>query len=456
MAYLYKNTPLQVHVQVNLTCLVPTSSPDIAAPRRLNLAEMLRYFLDFRFETVTKRLEFDKAELEKRIHLLEGLEKIFDALDEVIRIIRKSEDKKDAAAKLMKRFALSDEQADAILELRLYRLARLEILIVQKDLAEKRAALGKIDALLKSAAKRWALVKDELGGIKAKFADKRRTKIIGAIDEPEFQAEDFIVAEDANVVLTSQGWVKRVRELKDPAGTRLRDGDSVMAAVAGSTRASLAFFSNLGVCYVCRVHDVPPSTGYGDPVQKLFKLADGERMIAMTSLDPRALDAPPPTEGAAEPEPPYGVAVTRGGLGFRFSYRPHREPSTRAGRKYARLNDGDEVMTVLPIGDDDAIVCAAADGHVLGVKVAEIGVLSGAGKGAMVIKLDEGERLVGAALALAARDTVTLETEKGKTMDVTLQSVLGSRADKGPQLVKRDRFARLVPPPVVAPTLEVT
>ena len=456
MAYLYKHTPLQVHVQVNLTCLVPTASPDIAAPRRLNLAEMLRYFLDFRFETVTKRLEFDKAELEKRNHLLEGLEKIFDALDEVIRIIRKSEDKKDAAAKLMKRFGLSDEQTDAILELRLYRLARLEILVVQKELADKRAALGKIETLLKSAAKRWNLVKDELASIKSKFSDKRRTKIIGAVDEPEFQAEDFIVAEDANFVLTTRGWVTRVRELMARGGPRLRAGDSVMAAVAGSTRASLAFFSNFGVCYVCRVHDVPPSTGYGDPVQKLFKLADGERMIAMTSLDPRALDAPPPTEGAAEPEPPYGVAVTRGGLGFRFSYRPHREPSTRAGRKYARLNDGDEVMTVLPIGDDDAIVCAAADGHVLGVKVAEIGVLSGAGKGAMVIKLEEGERLVGAAPALAASDRITVETEKGKTMDETLQSVLGSRADKGSQLVKRDRFARLVPPPVVAPTLEVT
>src|SRR4029078_1329086 len=136
--------------------------------------------------------------------------------------------------------------------------------------------------------------------IKARYGDKRRTKVLGAVDEPEFQAEDFIVAEDANVILSAQGWVKRVREVKDLSTTRLREGDSVLAVVAGSTRAAVAFFSNLGACYVCRIHDVPPSTGHGDPVQKLFKLADGERMIAMLSFDPRALDIPLPTEGASE------------------------------------------------------------------------------------------------------------------------------------------------------------
>ncbi len=139
MAYLYKHTPLATHVQVNLTCLVPTENPQISAPRRLSLAEMLRHFLDFRLTTVTRRLGFDLGELKTRIHLLEGFETIFDALDEVIRIIRKSDGKADAAAKLIQRFSLSEEQTDAILELRLYKLARLEILIVTKELAEKRA-----------------------------------------------------------------------------------------------------------------------------------------------------------------------------------------------------------------------------------------------------------------------------------------------------------------------------
>src|SRR6185436_20582407 len=123
-------------------------------------------FLEFRYATVTRRIDFELGELKKRIHLLEGFEKIFDCLDEVIKIIRKSDGKADAAAKLVARFGLSEEQVDAILELKLYRLAKLEILLVQKELADRRAEAKKLEALLKSAAKRWALVKDELEDIK--------------------------------------------------------------------------------------------------------------------------------------------------------------------------------------------------------------------------------------------------------------------------------------------------
>jgi DNA gyrase subunit A len=230
----------------------------------------------------------------------------------------------------------------------------------------------------------------------------------------------------------------------------------VLAVVAGSTRSAVAFFSNLGGCYVCRIHDVPQSTGYGDPVQKLFKLDDGERMVTMLSFDPRALEVQPPTEGAEEPEPPYALAVTRSGFGFRFSLRPHREPSTRAGRRFAKPKDGDEVLTVMPVGDRDTVVCASADGHVLGVPSAEIPALAGAGKGAIVMDVEEGERLVGATLALSEDDKVSIETEKGTTKNVRVSDVLGHRANRGTAIVKRDRFARIVPPPLVVPSLEVS
>ena len=454
MAYLYKHTPLQLNVQVNLTCLVPSDNPEVATPKRLGLAEILHQFLDFRFETVTKRSEFDLEELGKKIHILEGFEKIFDALDEVIRIIRKSEGKKDAAEKLIARFALSDEQADAILELRLYRLARLEIQLVQKELGLLRAEAKKLEGLLKSADKRWSVVRDELTELRAKFGAKRLTKVTGSTDEPEFSEEAFIIDEDANVILSAQGWVKRVRELKDLGSTRVREGDSVAAVVAGSTRASVAFFSNLGICYVCRIHDVPASTGYGDPVQKLFKLADGERMVAVYSFDPRALDVPAPNEEATEPEPPYALAVSRSGLGLRFSLRPHREPSTRAGRKFARLNEGDEIIAVLPASTGDAVLCASTDGHALGVSVDLIPVLSGAGKGSILMKIDEGDRLLGAVVASESGGVLVVESEKGKTHELSHNKILGSRADRGGQIVKRDKFARIVPPPVTVPVLD--
>ena len=459
MAYLFKNTPLSSNVQINLTCLVPTDKAHIAAPKRLSLAEMLRHFLDFRFATLTRRTAFDLEELTKRIHLLEGLEKIFDALDEVIKIIRKSDGRADASEKLMARFKLSEEQTDAILELRLYRLAKLEILLVQKELGERRADAKKLDTLLRDPKRRWALVKEELEEIKKKYADRRRTKIVGSLDEPEFGEEDFIADEDANVILSVQGWVKRVREVKDLGTTRLREGDAVLTVVAGSTRAAVAFFSNLGGCYVCRIHELPASTGYGDPVQKLFKLDDGERMVAMLSFDARALEVPPPGdpgERAEEPEPPYALAVTRSGFGFRFSLRQHREPSTRAGRRFARPKEGDEVLAVMTVSDGDSVVCASSDGHVLGVPVMEIPALAGAGKGAIVMDVADGERLVGAVPALSPRDHVTIETEKGKPKDVRLSEVLGHRANKGTAVVKRDRFTRIVPPQVVVPTLEVS
>lgn len=454
MAYLFKNTPLSISVPVNLTCLVPTENSEHCAPRRLGLQEILTQFLDFRFATVTKRTEFELAEIARRIHVLEGLELVFDALDEVIKIIRRSEGKADAAEKMMVRFKLSEEQADAILELRLYRLAKLEILVVKKELAEKRAEAKRLDTLLKSDAKRWALVKDELAEIKAKYGEKRRTKIMGSLDEPEFQAEDFIVAEDVSVILSAGGWVKRVREVKDLSTTRLREGDSVLAAIAGSTRATVAFFSNFGTCYVCRIHDIPASTGHGDPVQKLFKLADGERMISMLSLDSRVIDVPPPTEEAADPEPPYALAVTKGGLGFRFSLRPHRDPSTRAGRRFAKLNDGDELLAVMPCDKAMAVLCASSDGHSLGVRLDEIAVLSGSGKGAALMKVDEGERLVGALLAGSEDEKLIVETEKGVERTYTAGFILSPRGSWGrPSDYKKDRYARVVLPPPLVPTL---
>jgi DNA gyrase subunit A len=325
MAYLYKNTALQSTVAINMTCLVPApiepkpkkkgGDEDLlapipeedapAAPERLSLGQMIRHFLDFRMLTVERRLAYDLGQLKKRIHVLEGLEKIFDALDETIRIIRKSDGKADAAEKLMARFGLSEEQVDAILELRLYRLAKLEILLIQKELGEKRKEAATLEGLLKSEVRRWALIEKELLALKAQYGDKRRTKVIGSTDEQEFSAEDFIVAEDATVILTQQGWLKRAREVKDLAQTRVRDGDSVLGAVAGSTKSAIALFSSFGACYVMRLNDVPATTGYGEPVQKFFKMGDGEKIVAIMSFDPRVLDIPaPPEDGGAEPSPP--------------------------------------------------------------------------------------------------------------------------------------------------------
>jgi DNA gyrase subunit A len=471
MAYLYKNTPLQTTIGVNLTCLVPGAPPITqqgpngepllpeesvpAVPERLSLGQMIRHFLDFRMLTVERRLRFDLWELEKRIHILEGYATIFDALDETIKIIRKSEGKDDAAKKLIDRFKLSDEQADAILELKLYRLAKLQILLIREELAEKEKQAKALESLLRSETKRWAIIKSELAEIKEKYGDKRRLKIAGASDEQEYTAEDFIVAEDANVILSQQGWVKRLREVKDLTTTRVREGDAVLAVAAGSTKATVAFFSNLGACYVMRIHDVPATTGYGEPVQKFFKMEDGERIVATLSFDPRVLDVPPQKEDG-EPQPPFAVAVTKQGLSFRFSLSGHRETSTRAGRKYGKLNEGDEIVMVGVVGDKDGVLAATSDGHALGVPVSELALLSGVGKGSMLMKVDDDARILGAIVAVSPNDALVVETGRGREMSITYKSVLGKRAQAGSALIRRDGFARVVPQPPTVPSLEVS
>ncbi|MGB8295080.1 MAG: DNA topoisomerase IV subunit A, partial [Polyangia bacterium] len=281
VAYLYKHTPLELSFHVNMTCLVPTENREVAGPMRLNLQAILSEFLDFREDVVTRRFEFGLAELRRRIHILEGFAILFDALDEAIRIIRKSDGKADAATKLQARFKLDEEQTDAILEMKLYKLARLEIEAIRDELAEKRARAKEIEAILKDKRRLWKVIRGEIADIGQRFADKRRTKISGSSgDEVEFQAEDFIVDEEVTVILSRDGWLKRAREVKDLSATRLREGDAVLAALRGSTKDFLAIFSNLGSCYVSRIHDVPASTGHGEPVQKLFNFRDGERVVA--------------------------------------------------------------------------------------------------------------------------------------------------------------------------------
>jgi DNA gyrase subunit A len=441
MAYLYKNTALQTSVQVNLTCLVPTNNPEVGRPERLNLKGCLRYFLDFRLEVVTRRLQFDLDELNRRIHILEGYAKVYDALDEVLKIIRKSEGKQDAAEKLMKRFSLDEDQVDAILELKLYRLARLEILLIQQELEQKKKDAKKIESLLKSEAKRWGLVKDELSEIVKLYGDKRKTKISVSADEPEFDPNAYIVDEDANVILTRDGWVKRAREIKDLSTTRTREGDEVMAVLPGNTRSAVVFFTNYGVAYSCKIVDIPPSTGYGDPVQKLFKFDDGERVLAAISLDPRM-----------KPAEENFVALSKNGYGLRFAIAPHLELSTRSGRKFARPAEGDELVGVRPAPDGGTLALATHYGFGLVLALDDINLLANPGRGVTVVKLSEDDdRVVG----FTVDDTLTVENEKGKTEELkALKKNRGPRNTKGSLLwTRKDRTAKVVAAPIVVPEL---
>jgi DNA gyrase subunit A len=460
MAYLFKHTALQTNFNVNLTCLVPTENPEVGRPERIGLKEILWHFLHFRLEVVTKRLEHELAALGRRAHILEGFALIFDALDEIIRIIRRSDGKADAAKKLMAKFKQLDaEQTDAILELKLYRLAKLEINLVLAELKEKKSRMRQIKRLLaeEDASGRWGIVRGEVEQIQKDYgkADKRRTVIEAPEDEPEFTAEDFIVAEDAHVLVTADGWVKRQKEIKDPGNTRLREGDRVLACEAGSTRATIVFFSSFGAAYTCRVIDLPATTGYGEPIQKLFRLKDGERIVAAYSLDPRAIG-----DIAEDPKQPdlcpatHAVAATSDGYALRFGLESFVDPSTRSGRRYARPAKGAQVVGVEKIHGDETLLAISQQCRAMVCPVDEVNYLSGPGKGVLLVKLGKDDRLLGFKASTGDRDLLNVETNRGakKTVSTTKYKTTG-RGGKGTEIQKNGRIARIVPDPPQMPIL---
>ena len=459
MAYLFKHTPLQTTFPVNMTCLVPTGQPGAGRPERLGLHELLSHFLSFRLDVVTSRLEHELAGLRARIHILEGFERAFDMLDAIIALIRSSDGKADAAAKIVQLFPLDAEQTDAILELRIYRLARLEIRRIREELDAKRMRAAEIGALLHDEDRRWGIVRDEIDEVRRVHGDPdtnpRRTVIDSAVEDVAFSADDFIVDEDAIVLVSADGWIKRQKEVRDLSATRLREGDALLAAVAGSTRSTAVFFSSFGVAYSCRLVDVPASTGYGEPIQRLFKLRDGERIVAAIGLDPRvtpSIEAP-----AEDQEPPtHALAVTSDGNGLRFSLEPLFEPSTRAGRRFARPADNAGVVGVAPVDGSETLIAATRQGRAMLCPVREINFLSGAGRGVRIVKLDASDDgVVGFVASRGDRDLLSVETSRGAVQTIsTAKYAVTGRGGRGRVLLQRGRFAAVVRRPLTLPDLE--
>ena len=452
MAYLYKHTALQDNFSYNLTCLVPLPSEDDkerTVPRRLSLKEMLQYFVDFRLATVRKRFEYELEQLRKRIHILDGFRIIFDALDKAIKLIRESDGKPDAREKLMKTFKLSEIQADAVLDAQLYKIAQLEIKKIIDELEEKTAEAKRLEAILASEKKLWGVVKTELNEVAEKYGDKRRRTSMGSSeDAPDFDPEAYIVRENTNVVVTRDGWIKRVGRLASVEGTRVREGDAVLAVVPGNTLDYVVFFADDGTAFTMRMNEVPASSGYGEPLVKFFRLADQVRLVNALTTDSRFVAAEQPVENGEAP-PPYILVVTAHGQTLRLPFAPFRVASTKVGRRYVRLEDGDKVVLATVLKDEESLFLASANGHVIHFPLSEINVLSGVGKGVMGIKLNDGDRCLGGALISNRHDALTVETAGERTMEFRRGKYEPtSRGGKGFEAVKRTTFVRVVPPPI--------
>jgi DNA gyrase subunit A len=445
MAYLYKHTSLQDNFAFNLTCLTPDADGK-PQPARLGLQAILQAFLDFRFEVVTKRFEFELAQLKKRIHILEGFEIVFDALDRAIKMIRESQGRSDAHEKLVRAFKLSDIQTDAILDSQLYKIAQMEIQKIRDELEEKRKLAAAIEKILASPKKLWGVIKDELAALGDKFGGRRRTKLSAGEEMPEYDESAYIVRENTNVVVTRDGWIKRVNRLASVEGTRVREGDSVLAVLPASTLDTAIFFADDGTAFTMGVNDIPVSSGYGEPITKFFKLGDNVRLVAGSTGDARFIPADIPGK-KDEPAGPYVLVVTARGLSLRMPLAPFRVPSNKLGRMFAKVSDGDKVVLAQVLtAADKSLFLISQGGHILHFALDEINILSGVGKGVIGIKLEDDDVCLGGVTITRPSDSFQVETSGGRTMEFTGRHEQTSRGGKGYEAVKRTHFVRIVPP----------
>jgi DNA gyrase subunit A len=441
MAYVFKHTDLEAAFPMNFTALKPNMEPE-----RLSLKELIQYFLDFRYEVTKKRLHYDLKLLKARLHLLKAFEVLYDDLDTAIKIIRKAKSRDEAAAKLKKHFKLDDEQTRAILEIQLYKLVGLEIERILKEKAEKSKQKKEIEAILASQKKIWALIKAELLEIKEKYGDKRKS-VIKAADEMEFTQEDFIVYEDVTVILTRMGWIRRAKTVGE--NLRFKEGDSLLALIPANTRDNIAIFSSAGKAYVIKAYDLPAGSGFGEPVQHLFKFGDGERPVTamnLTTLLSGTTAAPPAgeeekgkkKEEAGKPEIITGISVSAKGVGFKFDLSMFNAVTTRAGKKFAGIKPGDSVMGV-DIVDLTHVLFLTSEGKAVVIAAKDVPLLSGAGKGVKLVNVKNGEIALFRVVRKGEQVKVIDEKGREKVIDLKDYGVM-KRGAVGLKAVKAVRF----------------
>src|SRR5512139_1118795 len=284
---LYKHTPLQDTFGVIFLAIVEQR------PRVLNLLEACDLFVDFRRDVVRRRTAFELRKAEARAHVLEGYVIALDHLDEVIKLIRSSESPEVAHRGLVERFALSDIQADAILELQLQRLTGLERQKVLDELAALRVRIADLKDILASAQRIDAIIAEELRKIQAAHGDARRTEIVAAADE--IAVEDLIADEDVAISITHTGYVKRThltayraqkRGGRGKVGMKTRDEDFVSDLFIASTHSYILIFTNLGRIYWLKVHEVPDvgPQGKGKAIVNLVQMQPGEKIAAVCAV----------------------------------------------------------------------------------------------------------------------------------------------------------------------------
>lgn len=416
---LYKHTSLQISNSIILLALID------GTPKVMNLKEILTAYIEHQKQVIVRRTQYDLEKALEKEHILKGLVIALYNIDEVVAIIKKSEDKYDAANKLMETFALSDKQANAILEMRLQRLTHLEIDKLEQNLDQLEKDIAEYRDILAKPHRVEEIIKTEMLEIKEKYNTPRRSEL--SYDYNDIDIEDLIEKEDIVISLTHQGYIKRMATDEYKAQRRggvgvtahkAKDEDFVENVFNSNTHEPILFFSNFGKVYRLKAYMIPEGskTAKGRAMVNLLNLADGERINAILPL--------------AEGSEGYLALATKKGL-IKKTALSEFERIQSNGKIAIRLQEGDELIGAMRTDGDNEIIIASTGGKCIRFHEQDIRDTGRSSMGVKSISLDKGEFVVDATIVRENTDVLTItENGYGKRTDID-EYRFQSRGGKG-------------------------
>jgi DNA gyrase subunit A len=387
--YLYQHTQLEDTFHVNTVALVD------GVPQTLSLKTILEEFISHRIEVIRRRTKFDLNKAEEREHILLGLKKALDHIDAIITLIRASKDAVEAHANLMKKFKFSEKQAQAILDMRLQRLAGLERKKVLDELDEVQKLIGELKEILGSEKKVRALIKGELTEIKTKYGDERRTKIVKH-NLKDFNPEDLIPDEESVLVLTKGGYIKRTnpdeyrKQKRGGVGVvdlDTKEEDFISHLIYANAHSDLLFFTDKGKAYQIKMYELPEGkrATKGKSIMNFLSLQEGENVTSILPM--------PKTKKEAD-----GLSlmmITKGGTGKKTS-ATHFKDVRRSGLIAITLEEKDELMSASFVNKGDDVVIATKEGQSIRFEETDIREMGRNAAGVRAIKLGKGDEVISA------------------------------------------------------------
>lgn len=383
---LYTLTELQKTFHLNMLALV-----DGIEPRILNLKSVLEHYIDHRKNIITRRTQYELRKAKERAHILEGLKKALDHIDEVIKTIKKSTSKEDAHHNLMKNFGLSDLQSTAILEMKLQTLSGLERKKIEDELEEKRKLISHLESILKDPKKVLSIIKEDLAYLDEKYGDERKTKVIKSA-LGEFSQEDLVANEESIISITEDGYIKRLepsefrrqkRGGKGVIGSNIKEGDAIDKVVFAMTHDNLLFFTNTGKVFQMKAYELPVSsrTSKGNAIVNFLQLGPDEKITSILAIEPKS-------------EAKYLVMQTRLGT-IKKTPLKEFENVRRSGLIAIKLDNGDNLGWVGTSTGNDSIILVTAQAQSIHFKEKNVRPMGRNAAGVRGIKLKKDDEVVG-------------------------------------------------------------